>query len=153
VTIEVHSRDLAAAAKAARTGGTDSGYALTKNPDGNYVLEMTGSKSALGGDKNENLTAEQKAQQQAMMKAMMAGLRVAIKVNVPGDVIETTAPEKDKRTASWVLDIGDDKFFEKSENLGKQGAKVIFSGKGLDLKEFKAEPKAEKAPGKTGEPN
>jgi hypothetical protein len=150
--IEARCKDLAAAAKAGKSGGNQGGYALTKNADGDYVLEMAGAKMG-GGKAPEKLTAEQKAQQQAMMKTMMAGLKVTLRVSVPGDVVETTGEKKDARTAEWVLDISDAKFFEKSEAMEKNGPKVVFSGKGLDLKEFKAEPKAEKAPGKTGEPN
>ncbi|HOX05014.1 MAG TPA: hypothetical protein PK280_01325 [Planctomycetota bacterium] len=139
-TIEIACKDLGAASKAGRATGNKGGFSLTKNADGNYVLDLGGAKE-LGGD-NDKLTPEQKAQQQQMAKAMMAGMRVAMKFNLPGDVLETTSLEKSGRSASLVLDISDDKFFEKSEQMGKKGAQVIFSGKGLNLKEFKAEPAA-----------
>ena len=149
VTLELHGKDLAAAAKATEASGNKGGMSLSKNADGNYVLDMGGTKDMAGGDDGKK-DPQQKAQEQQMMKAMMAGLRVAIKVNVPGDVVETTAFEKDKRSASWVLDINDPKFFDRGEELGKKGAKVVFSGKGLALKEFKSE--GGSAPAKDAEP-
>ena len=144
--LEVHCRDLAAATKAGQAAGTEGGFSLTKNADGNYVLDMGGAKGLGGDEAGDKQDPKMKAQQQQMMKTMMAGLRVAIKVNVPGDVVETTAPEKDKRSASWVLDIGDDKFFEKGEEMNKKGAKVTFSGKGLNLTEVKPAAKKEGEP-------
>jgi len=148
--LEAHCKDLAAAAKGTGSA-SQGGFSLTKNAEGNYVLEMAGKDKAAGAGARKNLSPEQKAQQDVLMKTMMAGLRIEIKLNVPGDVLETTATSKDKRTATWLLDINDEKFSEKSEALGEKGIKVTFSGKGLDLKEFKSAPPAAE-PAKDAEP-
>ena len=140
VYLEVHCADLATATKTGQAS-SGSGFSLTKNADGNYLLELV-SKDRPGGQDDKVPSAEE----QQMAKAMMAGLKVSIKVRVPGDIIETTAPVKDARTAAWTLDISDEKFFEKSAEFGKKGMKVVFKGEGLNLKEFKAPPPPAKAP-------
>jgi hypothetical protein len=152
-TLELRCQDMAAAGKAAEALGTKGGYSLTKNADGNYVLEMYGVKPPASEPPGDKADPQAKAQKQEKTRALMAGLRIAVKVNLPGEVIDTTAPEKDKRSVSWVLDINDPAFFEKGEEMEKKGVKVTFSGKGLDLKEFKpAARKDENAPAKDAEP-
>jgi len=141
--LEARCADLSAAAKGTGAGSQRS-FSLTRNAEGNYLLEMVVKDKFPGAGARKDLSPEQKAQQEAMMKAMMAGLRIEIKLTVPGDIIETTATDKDKRTAIWLLDINDEKFSEKSEELNAKGIKVTFSGKGLELKEFKSAPPAEK---------
>ena len=136
-TVEMTCKDLAAALTAAGDAGPKAkAFSLTKNDEGNYVLEIKDENAGKmgGGD----MPPEQKKKMQEMMKARMAGLRIAITYKLPGDVLETNAHTKGKREVSWVFDADNDAdFFEKLEATGKEPIRVVFEGKGLDLKEIK----------------
>jgi len=140
ISLEASFKDLAAAARATGGDKADS-ISLVKNAEGNYVL-------TLGADQLGNKVPEE---QRPVAKAMMAGLKVALKLNLPGDIAESNATKTDGRSASWVLDITDEKIFELMEKLGKEGFRVTIKGAGLDLKEIKAEP-AKPEPGGDPEP-
>lgn len=118
------------------TKNQGGGLSLTKSADGNWVLE------SINGEREQK---KPNPEEQAMVRAMMAGLSISVKVTVPGDIVETTAPDKEGRSATWKLDIADEKFFDKSEEFNKKGMKVVFKGAGLNLKEFKL-PAPEKTP-------
>jgi len=133
VHAEATCKDLGAAGKAA-SGDKPSAMSLVKNADGNYVMTLGGGQ--LGGMGGDKVPEEQKA----VAKAMMAGFKVVVKVTLPADLVESNATKTDGRTASWVLDIADEKFFDAMEKLGKEGLRVTFKGAGLDLKEIKPAP-------------
>ena len=143
--IEMACKDLSTAvtATAGDAGPKAKAFSLTKNDEGNYVLEIKDENAGKmgGGD----MPPEQKKKMQEMMKARMAGLRIAITYKLPGDVLETNAHTKGKREVSWVFDADKDPdFFEKLEAAGKEPIRVVFEGKGLDLKEIKPDDDAAK---------
>jgi len=136
--IEMSCKDLAIALTTAAgdAGPKAKSFSLTKNDEGNYVLEIKDENAGKigGGD----MPPEQKKKMQEMMKAQMAGLRIAITYKLPGDIVETNAHTKGKREASWVFDADKDPdFFEKLEAAGKEPIRVVFEGKGLELNEIK----------------
>jgi hypothetical protein len=125
-------------------GGTAAPREITlvKNSDGNYVLTIGG--SSLGkslpadlGDAGDDAPAAQNAQLQAMMKPLLAGFRMSITYHLPGKVLETNAHTTKGSTVSWVLDGESADFMKKAGKLSKEGMRVVFRGKGLDLSEIR----------------
>jgi hypothetical protein len=126
-------------------GGTAAPREITlvKNSEGNYVLTIGGSslgKSVPGGladDADDDAPAAQKAQLQAMMKPLLAGFRMSFTYHLPGKVLETNADTTKGNTVSWTLDGESADFLKKAGKLGKEGMRVVFRGKGLDLPEIR----------------
>lgn len=111
----------------------DRRFSLTRDAQGNYVLvqasggngEMAGQLSALGGP-----------EMQEVMSAMMKGFRAVIRIRTPGRILETNAPEKDDRTASWSFDL--EKDAQALEKAQAAAMRIVFEGKGLKIPEFKS---------------
>lgn len=128
----------------------DSGFALAKNAQGNYVLTQklgsgdTGMPGAQGQGEPGQSPAEDEKMMQAMT-AMMAGLRIALTVNAPGEIIESNAMQVEGKRASWVFDIDEDPQVL-SKLQGQEEMRVVFAGKGLDLSPVSSDPAADGSP-------
>ncbi|MCG6859815.1 MAG: hypothetical protein LJE70_00780 [Chromatiaceae bacterium] len=129
----------------------DSGLSITKNAEGNYVLEqklgsndmgMSGAQAGSAGEPAGGAAGEQTsgsaggqgmdAQMMEGMAAMFAGLRVAMTVMVPGKIIESNATKVDGNRASWIFDIEEDpQVLSKLQSKGQM--RLVFSGEGLNL--------------------
>lgn len=93
---------------------------LSKNEEGNYVINLGEPFGEMGEEKRE--VDEQTRQ-------MLKGLYVYLEFNTPTKIIKTTAQEQEEKLARWVFDIEqDDSFIETPPNIYLE-----FDGKGLDF--------------------
>jgi hypothetical protein len=127
-------RDLGATRQIPAGGGQDGSLGLSKDSDGNYVMVIA--HPQFGRMSAGNSAADDVAEHQRARKAM-PGFRMSVTIAVPGDLVKTNAHKTSGRTASWVLDIEDEKFPQKCRALNRQGMSVTFEGDGLELKTFK----------------
>jgi len=111
---------------------------ISKDADGNYT--MWSEKKAEKPKTEEEKKMEK--QMRALMMPMLKGLRLAMKINLPTEIIETTAHEKTEKSAAWVFDVDKDPSFLDDEPQFK----VKFKGAGLSLPEVKATPEKDEAP-------
>jgi len=106
---------------------SDTDFSISRNEAGDYVVTFSP-----GGDQ-DMMDAE--PEMMAMMMPMLKGMRVATKINTPTDIVSTTAPVKSARSASWVIDVDQDP--ESFKQLKGMTMQVVFSGKGVNIPEFK----------------
>jgi hypothetical protein len=124
-------------------GGGDDGMGIYSTGDGNYRLASV--KLDLPEASDEEAAAEATAESEStemndeeMQKSMelmqtmmghMAELDVLMKITVPGDVIESNAPQVEGRTSIWKID---------STNMmnaqNDMEPSILFSGKGVKIK-------------------
>lgn len=101
---------------------------ITKNADGNYVIDSGMSQDDMGGGMDN-------PEQMKAMLPMLAGMRITMKFNTPGKIIETTAPIKGKNSAEWVYDV--DKDPDTFMKMSSSEMKIVFDGKGCTIPELK----------------
>ena len=106
----------------------DSSMTITKNADGNYVIDSGMSQGEMGEGMDN-------PEQMKAMLPMLAGMRIVMKFNTPGKIIETTAPIKDKKSAEWVFDV--DKDPDTFMKMSNSEMKIVFDGKGCTIPELK----------------
>jgi hypothetical protein len=108
----------------------DNELSLTKDAEGNYVLNQR------SGD-DEIVPDGDPAEQQQMMKqmaAMFAGMRLANQIIVPTEIVETNATDLDGNKAAWIYEVDKDpSVLTKLENLNMR---VVFSSDGLSIPEL-----------------
>jgi hypothetical protein len=102
----------------------DSELAIEPLANGDYRIMQRSGDEDLSGD-----AAGQELMQQ--MAQLLAGFRIAQTLIVPGDIIETNAPEVDGRTATWVFDIEQDP--NVIQTLNETDLSLTFSGDGVEL--------------------
>lgn len=103
-----------------------SNLSIEPTPDGNYRITQRG-----GGDTELPGGEAADAQLMQQMAAMLAGFRIAQTVVVPGDIIETNAPQVDGRRASWVFDIAQDP--NVIQTIADTNLELVFDGDGVAL--------------------
>jgi len=124
-------------------GGGEEGLSLFSTGDGNFVL--TSAKLDLPDEPDEEFEVEADAtvspedmsqedmqKSMAVMQKMMAHMNeldILMKITVPGDVIESNAPQVDGRTSIWKIDSTN-----MMEQQGEHEPVIKFSGKGLKIK-------------------
>ena len=122
--------------------GGEEGLGLFSTSDGNFLL--TSAKLDLPDDESEpeteageevnpeDMSQEDMEKSMAVMQKMMAhmnDLDILMKITVPGDVIESNAPQVDGRTSVWKIDPTN-----MMEQQGELEPVITFSGKGLKIK-------------------
>lgn len=105
----------------------DQPVTITRREDGNYVITAKMSKSEMGAG------GEQNKEQMKAMLPMFKGLRIAMKFNTPGDIISTTAPIKEARSAQWVFDV--DKDPDSFLEMDQTKMEIVFDGAGCTIPE------------------
>lgn len=111
----------------------DRRFSLTRDEQGNYVLvqasggngDMAGQLSALGGP-----------EMQEVLNTVMKGFRAVIQIRTPGRILETNAPEKGDRAASWSFDLEKDP--QALDKAQAASMRIVFEGKGLKIPEFRS---------------
>lgn len=112
----------------------DRTISLTKMPDGNYEFRQS---APVQGMKPAEMAGLDEASIKSLMAEMMKGFQAKMTVIVPGAIAETSADSHDERSATWSYDL--DKDPDALERAQKMDLRVVFSGKDLELKEFKSE--------------
>ena len=126
-------------------GGGEEGLGLFSTGDGNFLLTTT--KLDLPDEPDDEFEPEAEADaavspddmsQEDMQKSMavmqkmmahMSDLDILMKITVPGDVIESNAPQVDERTSVWKIDSSN-----MMEAQGELEPVIKFSGKGVKIK-------------------
>lgn len=106
---------------------SDGTFSLTKNEDGNYVINQ---KSAGMGDDDE-MTPEMKQMMLQQMAPAMKGMHIAMNVVVPSKIIDSNAMVVNGNKASWVFDVDKDPSFLVDSKM--QDVHIEFAGKGINL--------------------
>lgn len=131
---------------AALQSGMDGmgGMKLFKNADGNYVLkaveptpsdEEAAEAEAPAEETDETPSEPDPTQAAKAMEIMgkmmgaMSELEVSMRITVPGDIVASSAPTTEGRTAIWQINAEN---MMSAENMGEP--EITFSSKGLDLK-------------------
>lgn len=133
--------DLAKVMDEEESGGGGA-MVIYKNADGNYVL-----KSAPPTDDSEEEVAEESEASEetpaeefdptkaakameimGKMMGAMSELDIVMRITVPGDIVSTTAPKQEGRTAIWEING------ENMMSASMDNPEVVFSGKGLSIK-------------------
>lgn len=120
-------------------GDDEEGLGLFRTEDGNYLLTTTELDLPEEEPESEDATATDAAEMdpEAMQKSMaimqqlmahMNELDISMKITVPGDVIESNAPQVDGRTSIWKVDATNMMQVE-----GEMEPKIKFSSKGVDI--------------------
>ena len=118
------------------------GFSLTKNKDGDYVLQRPPPVR-----EKVDMPDLTKTENARLITPLLAGFFVQVKVNTPSRILRTNAHNKSTRTAVWTFDYDNkpDAFMAvQTEGLG-----IVFEGKGLKIPEIQPEP-AKDAPSGTG---
>lgn len=105
---------------------------LEKDSQGNFTL-WTKRKIA----EKRKLTPEEQVEEDEMRRQaqrMLQGLKASLKINLPAEIIETTAHAKTASTAHWNFDIEKDATFLDEE----PEIRVKFRGLGLQLREIRS---------------
>jgi hypothetical protein len=105
---------------------------LERDSQGNYAL-WTKRKVA----QKRPLSPEEQVEEDEMRrqaKRMLQGLKVSLKINVPAEIIETSAHARITNAAHWSFDIEKDAAFLDEE----PEIRVKFRGTGLQLREVRA---------------
>ena len=123
-------------------GGGEEGLGLFSTSDGNFLLtsaklDLPDDESEPEAEASEEVNPEDMSQadmekSMAVMQKMMAhmnDLDILMKITVPGDVIESNAPQIDGRTSVWKIDSTN-----MMEQQGELEPVITFSGKGLKIK-------------------
>jgi hypothetical protein len=71
-----------------------------------------------------------------MMNTVMKGFRAVIRVKTPGKILQTNAPEKDERSATWTYDVEKDP--QALKKVQQASMQIVFAGEGLKIPEFKS---------------
>jgi len=139
-----HLQDLSYVLAGVMGGGEDA-LCLFSTGDGNFLLTST--KLDLPDEPDEEFEVEAEADaaaspddmsQEDMQKSMavmqkmmahMSDLDILMKITVPGDVIESNAPQVDGRTSIWKVDSSN-----MMEQQGELEPMITFSGKGVKIK-------------------
>jgi hypothetical protein len=102
------------------------GFSLTKNSDGSYLLHRPKETSQVQAARDLSDPNTER-----MLTPILGGFRVATKINTPGRILKTNAPERLAFTALWDFD------FDKDPNailaLQNLEINIVFDGSGLDL--------------------
>ena len=110
---------------------SDRQVSLVRNAQGDYVFTQAGT----AGNSDELLMANEMAED-PMAAEMMQGFRVTLRIRTPSRILNTNAPEKTDRVATWRFDLDrDPKAVERVANLKTQ---VSFEGKGLNIREVRS---------------
>ena len=138
-------KGLSAAMGAAMGEQPEDGLGIYEAGDGNYVLkkasydfsdfpEFDDEEDAAEDEAEEpaEQTPEQMQKQMEIMGKLMGAmseLDVSLKITVPGEIVETNAPQQEGRTSIWTIN---------SSNMMTAGPDmephIVFSGKGLKIK-------------------
>jgi len=140
-------KGLSAAMAATMDQDAEQGMGIYATDDGNYVLksavyDFSDMPRPEGEDEEEaeevdpdaptEQTPEQMQRQMELLGKMMAAMSemdIQIRITVPGDIIETNAPQQEGRTSIWSVN---------SSNMMTAGSDmdpvIKFSGKGLEIK-------------------
>jgi len=105
---------------------------LEKDSQGNYML-WTKRKVA----EKRKLTPEEQVEEDEMRRQaqrMLQGLKASLKINLPAEILETTAHAKTTNAAQWSFDIERDAAFLDEE----PEIRVKFRGLGLQLREIRS---------------
>lgn len=106
---------------------SDRAMTLKKERGGSYILRQTSATAAAAG----GTPGADDPEMEQMIRDMMKGFKVAVRINTPGKVLDTSAPEHDNGSASWVFDLDQDpKALEKLAGLDMW---IRFDGSALDL--------------------
>lgn len=126
----------------------EDGMGIYETGDGNYVLkqarydfsdmplpeqeEEAEAPASEEADPAAEQTPEQMQRQMELVGKMMASmseLDISVRITVPGDIIETNAPQQEGRTSIWTIN---------SSNMMTAGEDmdpvITFSGKGVKIK-------------------
>jgi hypothetical protein len=116
---------------------SDRAVSLTKTRNGNYKFRQK------AGDEQPSMAAgaADNPQMQQAIQEMMKGFRVQIRIQTPGEIIKSSAPEAAEREAIWTFDL--EKDADAVQQVEKLDMWVIFEGKGLDLPELGGHPTEE----------
>lgn len=111
----------------------DRDFSLSKDAGGNYVLVQS---TAGNGNVSDQLSALGGAEMEEVMNTVMQGFRAVLRVKTPGKILETNAPEKSDRSATWTFDLEKDP--DALEKVQQASMRIVFEGKGLKIPEFKS---------------
>ena len=103
-------------------------FTLTRRSNGDYIFKADLPESG----EATPVTAERKEKLQALCR----GLQIKITVQVPGKILETTAPAREEKSAVWTFDAAKDSGFL----LRTPQISLTFSGQDLTLSQPQTTP-------------
>ena len=107
---------------------------MSKDDQGRYefcqLAETNGGSHAPGLGTNTDTQTDQ------ALKELLKGLQVRVRIETPSPIIETTAPEKTERSATWTFDLDQDP--EAFQKIQTMTLRIVFEGQGVNIADFRS---------------
>ena len=106
------------------------GFSLSKNTNGNYLFYRKGEN-----DDSKKTRKFSDHETVRLLTPLLGGFKVVLRLNTPGKILKTNAPQKSLYSAIWNFDF--DKNPDAVLGLQNESLMLVFEGDGLNLPEIK----------------